>query len=109
MLIRKFQDSPRQEDENIGEQIIAECPEPGEGGDCGSTDRRVLKDDAVVDVPDVAGRVGGAGSLQAQQVQDPHGQARVLTILNELAEVSKTCNERKLNTINIFKREKDSN
>lgn len=50
-------------------------------------DRLALQHHPVEDEADVLGRLGGAGSLLAQQVQDLGGQHRVLAILDELAQV----------------------
>ena len=48
-----------EQDEDVGQQVVAEGTEAREGGDGGSPNGGVLQDDAVVYVADVARRVRG--------------------------------------------------
>lgn len=54
------------------------------------TNGLALQHHPVEDEADVLGRLGRAWALFAQQVQDLGGQHRVLTVLDELAQVSQT-------------------
>ena len=48
-----------EEDEDVREEVVAECAEARQRRHRRRPHRRVLQDDPVVDVADVAGRVGG--------------------------------------------------
>jgi hypothetical protein len=50
--------------QDVRQQIIAESSESGQGRDCGGPDSRVLENDSVVDVPDVASGVRGSWTLR---------------------------------------------
>ena len=86
-LVIAVHHTPAQQDQDVGQKIVAERAEPGHGRDGGRPDRGVLQQDPVVDEPDVAGRVGGARPLLPQQVEDAHGEAGVLAVLDKLAQV----------------------
>lgn len=61
-----------------------------QGSDCCCADNGVFKDDSIVDVADILGWVAGLGALHAQQVKDADRELREFTVLNKLAEMSKS-------------------
>jgi hypothetical protein len=63
----------------------------GEARDGGGAYDGVLEDDAVVDVANVLGRLGGFGPLDAEQVEDADGELGELAIFDELAELRQGC------------------
>ena len=82
--------TPGEQHQHVGQQVIAQRPELGHGGDSSGPDSSVLQEDSVVDETDVASGVGGPGTFLAQQVQDLHRQDGVLAVLYELAQVGQS-------------------
>lgn len=60
----------------------------GESSDRSRTNDGILKDDSVVDVPDVLGGLGGLGPFHSEEMQDADREFGKFTVLNELAQVS---------------------
>ena len=79
-----------QQDEDVGQQVGAGGAKVGQRRDGGGAHGRILQDDAVVDEANVFGGLLGARTLLAEQVQNAHGQARVLAVFDELAQVRQT-------------------
>lgn len=62
----------------------------GESSDGGGSDDGIFKDDSVVDVADILGRLRRLGSFETKEVKNAHSKLGEFAILDELAKVGKS-------------------